>query len=84
MTGGAIAIIVILMILGLGIMFLAFLMAPDNNSFSGALVGSGDLDLFKVSKERGIKKVLKYSMLTMGLLLFILSIVLRVVMQHIK
>ncbi|WP_425348790.1 preprotein translocase subunit SecG [Metamycoplasma canadense] len=57
------------------------MMAPDSNSFSGALVGSNDLDLFKISKERGIKKVLKWSMISLGILLFIFAIVLRVVWQ---
>jgi Preprotein translocase SecG subunit. len=49
----------ILMIVSFLIIFISLLLAPDSNSFSGALVGSGDLDLFKVSKERGIKKLLK-------------------------
>nr|WP_318033095.1 preprotein translocase subunit SecG [Mycoplasmopsis cynos] len=53
-------------------------MSPDSNGFSGALVGSGDLDLFKVSKERGIKKILKYSMMIFGFILLIASLLLRV------
>ncbi|WP_412031397.1 preprotein translocase subunit SecG [Metamycoplasma buccale] len=81
MKVASIIIISILMVISFAIMFISLLMAPDSNSFSGALVGSGDLDLFKVSKERGIKKVLKYSMLTLGMLLFILCIVLRVLLQ---
>ena len=44
----------ILMIVSFLIIFISLLLAPDSNSFSGALVGSGDLDLFKVSKERGL------------------------------
>ncbi|AZG68817.1 preprotein translocase subunit SecG [Mycoplasma struthionis] len=81
MNAAAIALITILMIVSLAIIFISFMMAPDSNSFSGALVGSNDLDLFKVSKERGIKKVLKWSMISLGLLLFIFSITLRVVIQ---
>ncbi|AWX42820.1 preprotein translocase subunit SecG [Metamycoplasma cloacale] len=83
MKAGSLAIIIILLIISFVIIFVSLLMSPDNNSFSGALVGSGDLDLFKVSKERGIKKVLKWSMLSLGLLLFILCIVLRVLIQSI-
>ncbi|SYV90055.1 Uncharacterised protein, partial [Metamycoplasma alkalescens] len=49
-----------LLIFSLGVIGISFMMAPDSNSFSGALVGSSDLDLFKISKERGIKKVLKW------------------------
>ncbi|TPE57436.1 preprotein translocase subunit SecG [[Mycoplasma] falconis] len=82
MSVGAIVLIVVLMIISLAIIGISFMMAPDSNSFSGALVGSNDLDLFKVSKERGIKKVLKWSMITLGALLFIFAIVLRVVIQN--
>lgn len=77
----SLAIIVILILISFALIFVSFLLAPDSNSFSGALVGSNDLDLFKVSKERGIKKVLKWSMYSLGALLFILAIVLRVVLQ---
>jgi len=41
------------------LIIVSFIMSPESNGFSGALVGSSDLDLFKVSKERGAKKVLK-------------------------
>ena len=71
----------ILMIVSFLIIFISLLLAPDSNSFSGALVGSGDLDLFKVSKERGIKKLLKWSMYSLGILLFIFSIELRISLQ---
>ncbi|ACF07260.1 preprotein translocase subunit SecG [Metamycoplasma arthritidis] len=77
-----IAITTILLLLSVIIIFISFLMSPDSNSFSGALVGSGDLDLFKVSKERGVKKLLKWSMFICGILLFILCIVLRVLLQR--
>ncbi|MBN0970771.1 preprotein translocase subunit SecG [Mycoplasma phocoeninasale] len=81
---GAITIIIIvfLMIVSFAIVGISFMMAPDSNSFSGALVGSNDLDLFKVSKERGIKKVLKWSMITLGILLFVLSLSLRIIIQR--
>ncbi|PZW01410.1 preprotein translocase subunit SecG [Metamycoplasma auris] len=74
-------LVIMLFIMSLGIIGISFMMAPDSNSFSGALVGSSDLDLFKISKERGIKKVLKWSMISLGVLIFILAIVLRVVLQ---
>ncbi|MDC8911769.1 preprotein translocase subunit SecG [Metamycoplasma hyosynoviae] len=78
---GGIILTIMLLIFSLAIIFISLLLAPDSNSFSGALVGSGDLDLFKVSKERGVKKVLKWSMYSLGTLLLIFTIVLRVVMQ---
>lgn len=81
MRTASLAIIIILILISFALIFVSFLLAPDSNSFSGALVGSNDLDLFKVSKERGIKKVLKWSMYSLGALLFILAIILRVVLQ---
>ncbi|TKA59083.1 Preprotein translocase, SecG subunit [Mycoplasmopsis bovis 8790] len=66
---------IILAIISAGILVISMLMSPDSNAFSGALVGSGDLELFKTSKERGFKKVLKWSMVFLGLILLILSIV---------
>ncbi|WP_405311326.1 preprotein translocase subunit SecG [Metamycoplasma faucium] len=81
MRTASLVIIIILILISFALIFVSFLLAPDSNSFSGALVGSNDLDLFKVSKERGIKKVLKWSMYSLGALLFILAIVLRVVLQ---
>lgn len=81
MRTASLTIIIILILISFALIFVSFLLAPDSNSFSGALVGSNDLDLFKVSKERGIKKVLKWSMYSLGALLFILAIVLRVVLQ---
>lgn len=82
MHAASIVLTVILVIISFAIIGISFIMAPDSNSFSGALVGSNDLDLFKVSKERGIKKVLKWSMITLGILLFIFLIALRVVIQN--
>ncbi|MGZ9756505.1 preprotein translocase subunit SecG [Mycoplasma sp. 4423] len=73
-----IALTVILIIISFVILIVSFLMSPDSNGFSGALVGSGDLDLFKISKERGIKKALKYTMIALGILLFVIAILLRV------
>ena len=81
MKAQAIALTTILIIISFCILFLSLLLAPDSNSFSGALVGSNDLDLFKVSKERGIKKIIKWSMYVLGILLFVLAIVLRYVLQ---
>ncbi|AXJ69859.1 preprotein translocase subunit SecG [Mycoplasmopsis bovis] len=66
---------IILVIISAVILVISMLMSPDSNGFSGALVGSGDLELFKTSKERGFKKVLKWSMVFLGLILLILSIV---------
>lgn len=68
---------VVLIMISFFIIIISFLMSPDSNGFSGALVGSGDLDLFKVSKERGVKKVLKYSMMIFGFILLGTSLLIR-------
>lgn len=68
---------VLMILLGFGIIFISFLMSPDSNSFSGALVGSSDLDLFKVSKERGFKKVIKILMYFFGISLFVFALIIR-------
>lgn len=52
-------LVIFLVLIGVCVMIVSLLMSPDSNSFSGALVGSSDLELFKVSKERGIKKIPK-------------------------
>ncbi|QCZ36473.1 preprotein translocase subunit SecG [Mycoplasma nasistruthionis] len=72
------ALAVFLVIFAILIIIVSLFMSPDSNGFSGALVGSGDLELFKHSKERGIKKVLKYSMLVFAFILIIISIIVRV------
>ncbi|MFV8475669.1 preprotein translocase subunit SecG [Mycoplasma sp. 654] len=74
------SLVVVLLIIGFLIIIVSFLMSPDSNGFSGALVGSGDLDLFKHSKERGVKKILKYSMITLGTLIIVGSLVIRILM----
>ncbi|RIV16637.1 preprotein translocase subunit SecG [Mycoplasmopsis gallopavonis] len=71
------AILTILIVVGFFTIFISFLMSPDSNGFSGALVGSNDLELFRQSKERGVKKFLKYSMTILGALIMIISVFLR-------
>ncbi len=68
----------ILLILSILMIIIGFLMAPDSNSFSGAIVGSSDLKLFSQSKEQGWKKFLKWSMIILGILMFITTIVIRI------
>ncbi|MDJ1645827.1 preprotein translocase subunit SecG [Mycoplasma sp. M5725] len=75
----AIAFISFLIILSIFILIISLIMSPDSNAFSGALVGSGDLELFKFSKERGFKKWIKWSMFAFGILLFILTLSLRII-----
>ncbi|MBW0594825.1 preprotein translocase subunit SecG [Mycoplasmopsis anatis] len=69
---------IVLLIISVIIIIISFIMSPDSNAFSGALVGSGDLELFKTSKERGFKKILKYSMFAFGILLLLASVLIRI------
>lgn len=69
---------IVLLIISVVIIIISFIMSPDSNAFSGALVGSGDLELFKTSKERGFKKILKYSMFAFGILLLLASVLIRI------
>ncbi|WP_322901043.1 preprotein translocase subunit SecG [Mycoplasmopsis felis] len=73
-----ITLTVFLIIASILLIFVSFLMSPDSNGFSGALVGSNDLDLFKISKERGFKKFLKYAMVVLGFILLIIVVLIRV------
>lgn len=75
---GIFIVTLILFIISWIILTIGFLMSPYFNSFSGALVGSSDLELFSISKEKGYKKFLKYTMIFAGLTLMIVSILIRV------
>lgn len=70
----------ILFAVAIVLIVISFIMAPESNSFSGALVGSSDLDLFKQSKERGSKKLLKWLMFGFGIALMIIAVIIRAVM----
>ena len=70
----------ILFIVALLIIIVSFIMSPDSNSFSGALVGSSDLELFKEKKERGSKIFIKWLMFGLGATLMIGAIIVRALM----
>lgn len=71
-------LMIVLLIVSIFLIFIGFLMSPDSNSFSGALVGSSDLELFNISKEKGYKKFLKWSMIISGLILIFVSVFVRI------
>lgn len=74
----ATVITTILFILSTLMIIIGFLMAPDINTFSGAIVGSSDLKLFSQSKEQGWKKFLKWSMIILGILIFVTTLLIRI------
>ncbi|WP_338822468.1 preprotein translocase subunit SecG [Mycoplasmopsis felifaucium] len=65
---------IVMLIIAFVVVVASLMMSPDSNGFSGALVGSGDLELFKTSKERGSKKILKWVMVCSGIILMILAL----------
>ncbi|VEU61073.1 preprotein translocase subunit SecG [Mycoplasmopsis bovigenitalium] len=69
---------IIILVVAVIIIIVSLIMSPDSNGFSGALVGSSDLQLFKTSKERGTKKFLKRAMLSLGVGLIILALLLKI------
>lgn len=56
---GMYALVVVMVLVSVIIILTSLAMSPDSNAFSGALIGSNDLDLFRTSKELGFKKILK-------------------------
>ena len=58
----------------------SLIMSPDANTFSGALVGSADLELFKDKKERGYKVIIKWVMFFLGISLMIGTVIVRSLM----
>ncbi|MCS4536694.1 preprotein translocase subunit SecG [Mycoplasma sp. CSL7475-4] len=70
-------ITIALIVIAIIIIIISLMMSPDSNGFSGALVGSGDLELFKNSKERGVKKFMKWTMFTMGILVIIFALLIK-------
>lgn len=60
------------------IIVVSLLTSGDSKAFSGALVGSSDLDLFSQSKARGTKKWLARLLFSLGILLMVSAILLKV------
>lgn len=69
---------IIIIIISLWIIIVSLLTSGDSKAFSGALVGSSDLDLFTQSKARGTKKWLARLLFALGILLMISAICLKV------
>ncbi len=62
------------------IIIVSLIMSPESSSFSGALVGSSDLELFKEKKERGSKIFIKWTMFILGFSLMIGALIVRSLM----
>lgn len=72
------AISIIILIIAIFMVIVSILMSGDSVNNIGSLVGSSDLDLFKNSKDRGSKKWFNLIMLFLGMILIILSVVIKI------
>lgn len=70
---------VILMCLSAVIIILVLLQSGKSDGLSAAFTGSGDLNLFAVTKERGPEKIISRLTLACGILFFVLVIALQIV-----
>ena len=70
---------IILMVLSGVIIVLTLLQSGKSDGLSAAFTGSGDLNLFAVTKERGPEKVISRMTLISGILFFAIVIALQIV-----
>lgn len=70
---------VILMCLSAVIIILVLLQSGKSDGLSAAFTGSGDLNLFAVTKERGLEKFISRMTLVCGIVFFALVIALQIV-----
>ena len=70
---------IILMVLSGVIIVLTLLQSGKSDGLSAAFTGSGDLNLFAVTKERGPEKVISRLTLLSGILFFAIVIALQIV-----
>ena len=69
---------VLLLIVAVLLIIISLLQGGKSEGLS-AFTGSGDLGLFQNVKERGPEKVISYVTMGLGILLFLLAIIIRVV-----
>ena len=69
---------VLLLVVAVCLIIISLLQGGKSEGLS-AFTGSGDLGLFQNIKERGPEKVISYVTMGLGILLFLLAIIIRVV-----
>ncbi len=69
---------ILLMVVSVILILLSLLQSGKSDGISGAFTGSGGLNLFANVKERGPEKIISNATLVVGILLFVLVIVIRV------
>ncbi|MBR2067575.1 MAG: preprotein translocase subunit SecG [Solobacterium sp.] len=69
----------LIMIVSAMIIVLSLLQSGKSDGISGAFTGSGGLNLFANTKERGSEKVISNLTLILGIVFFVLVILVRVI-----
>ena len=69
----------LIMIVSAMIIVLSLLQRGKSDGISGAFTGSGGLNLFANTKERGSEKVISNLTLILGIVFFVLVILVRVI-----
>lgn len=70
---------ILLLIVSAALIILSLLQSGKSDGISGAFTGSGGLNLFANTKERGSEKIISNITLAVGILFFVLVIVIRIV-----
>ncbi len=69
---------ILLMIVAVAIILLSLLQGGKTEGISGAFTGSGSLNLFANSKERGPEKIISNITLGLGIVFFVLVVLIQV------
>lgn len=69
---------ILLMVVSAALIILSLLQSGKSDGISGAFTGSGGLNLFANTKERGSEKIISNLTLGIGILFFALVILIRV------
>lgn len=69
---------ILLMIVSAALIILSLLQSGKSDGISGAFTGSGGLNLFANTKERGSEKIISNITLGVGILFFALVIFMRI------
>ncbi|MEG0404285.1 preprotein translocase subunit SecG [Anaerorhabdus sp.] len=69
---------ILLMVVSAALIILSLLQSGKSDGISGAFTGSGGLNLFANTKERGSEKIISNLTLGIGILFFVLVIIMRI------
>ena len=69
---------VLLMLVAVVLIILSLLQSGKSDGLSSAFTGSGDLNLFANTKERGAERIISNATMAVGILFFFLVVLIRV------